>query len=587
MRYLLLLFFLIAGTVKFYSQPAFFYDNTRHDNLDRLYITPKRIVWKSDSSGVFLKSPELLLIKGNGQADLNNNDYFIIKNDDNSKSAIVLDFGREIHGGVQIVTTMKNSNNGKSAGKVRITLGESVGEAMSNLCGKSNARNDHALRDFIIDLPWLGKIEVGNSGFRFLRLELLNKNHEVQIKEINAKMVYRNIPYLGSFKSNDELLNKVWMTGAYTVHLNMQDYLWDGIKRDRLVWVGDMHPEIMTILNVFGFNSVITKSLDLARSTNKLPGWMNDMSSYSLWWLIMQYELYKYTADINYLNNQKEYIFGLLNQMSKCIDKNGVEKLPNQRFLDWPTSRDSITIHAGLQSLMIMAFEAGKKLCNIISDKNHVDLCIESLKKLRKHIPDLPNVKQGAALMSLSGIVSPELANAKVLSKNGAEGFSTFYGYYMLQAMAKAGDYVGALSNIRSYWGAMIDLGATTFWEDFNLGWKRNASRIDEIVPKGKVDIHASYGDYCYIGYRHSLCHGWASGPTAWLSENILGFKIIEPGCKTVLIDPNLGDLEWVKGSFPTPYGVIYVEHRKKGDKIESFIKSPKEVKIIKGRNVI
>ena len=52
--------------------------------------------------------------------------------------------------------------------------------------------------------------------------------------------------------SNDERLNRIWQTGAYTVHLNMQDYLWDGIKRDRLVWIGDMGPETMTVLSVFG-----------------------------------------------------------------------------------------------------------------------------------------------------------------------------------------------------------------------------------------------------------------------------------------------------------------------------------------------
>jgi alpha-L-rhamnosidase len=43
--------------------------------------------------------------------------------------------------------------------------------------------------------------------------------------------------------------------GADTVHLCMQDYLWDGIKRDRLVWIGDMHPEVSTINAVFGFTT--------------------------------------------------------------------------------------------------------------------------------------------------------------------------------------------------------------------------------------------------------------------------------------------------------------------------------------------
>lgn len=43
---------------------------------------------------------------------------------------------------------------------------------------------------------------------------------------------------------SDELLNKIWNTGAFTQHLNMQEFIWDGIKRERLVWITDMHPEL-------------------------------------------------------------------------------------------------------------------------------------------------------------------------------------------------------------------------------------------------------------------------------------------------------------------------------------------------------
>ena len=78
-------------------------------------------------------------------------------------------------------------------------------------------------------------------------------------------LVIRDIPYVGSFRSDDERLNRIWEVGAYTVHLNMQDYLWDGIKRDRLVWLGDMHPEVRTINAVFGHNPVVAQSLDVTR----------------------------------------------------------------------------------------------------------------------------------------------------------------------------------------------------------------------------------------------------------------------------------------------------------------------------------
>ncbi len=142
---------------------------------------------------------------------------------------------------------------------------------MSEISLESGASNDHAMRDFIVDLPWLGSIEVGNTGFRFVRIDLLDNDKELWLKEISAIFQYRDIPYKGSFRSNDERLNEIWLTGAYTVHLNMQEFLWDGIKRDRLVWVGDMHPEVMTINNVFGYNEVVSKKPRSGKNSGTTP----------------------------------------------------------------------------------------------------------------------------------------------------------------------------------------------------------------------------------------------------------------------------------------------------------------------------
>ena len=71
----------------------------------------------------------------------------------------------------------------------------------------------------------------------------------------------------------------------------------------------------------------------------------------------------------------------------------------------------------------------------------------------------------------------------------------------MLQAQAQANNYSGALDMIRSYWGGMLQMGATTFWEDFDVEWMENAGRIDEITPQGKKDIHADFGRFCYTGF--------------------------------------------------------------------------------------
>jgi len=553
------------------------YVRSSSPNMTTKFLTPTRIVWKSDETGEYVKNAEYLLKPGVGQADLLREEYFSISNDSTSKNGIVLDFGREIQGGIEFVVPRGNKN---PAGKVRIRFGESVAETMSDV-GENGATNDHAIRDFEITLPWLGRLEVGESGFRFVRIDLVGPNTRLLIKEISAIFRYRDIPYLGSFNCSDERLNDIWMTGAYTVQLNMQNYLWDGIKRDRLVWIGDMHPEVMTINSVFGYNEVVPKSLDYVRNLTPMPNYMNGIGSYSIWWLLIHRDWYHYQGNLEYLKEQKDYITSLLKQLATKIGEDGAEKLDGQRFLDWPSSGNEAAIHAGLQALMVMAFEAGVEINQILGDKEMEIFCQKSLNKLKKHVPNMAGSKQAAALLAMSDVVLPKDAN-KVLSQDGVKNMSTFYGYYMLIAKAQAGNYQGALDDIREYWGAMLDLGATTFWEDFNIDWTKNAARIDEIVPDGKIDIHASYGDYSYKGFRHSLCHGWASGPTAWLSQYVLGVNVLEPGCKNIEIVPHLGDLEWVKGTFPTPYGVLAIEHQKQNDgTVLTTFSGPDEIDVI------
>jgi len=455
---------------------------------------------------------------------------------------------------------------------------------MCEITEENGATNDHAMRDYTIELPWLGVCEVGNSGFRFVRIDLLEDDIELPLKELRASLVYRDVPYLGSFHSSDPRVDSIWLTGAYTLHLNLQEFLVEAPKRDRLVWLGDLHPEVRTALAVFGDNEALSRGLDFARDETPLPGWMNGMCSYSLWWVLIHRDYYKYHGNLEYLKEQQQYLGDLLKILMSKVDAEGHEHLDGGgRFLDWPTSEDPKAIDAGLHALMLMTLEAGAEMMTALGDEELAAQCTETANRMKKVTPDYTTSKQSAALIALAGIIPAEQANKEVLSVGGAKNFSTFYGYYMLQAQGLAGDYTGAINNMKDYWGGMLDLGATTFWEDFNIDWKKNAARIDELTPPGKIDVHKTYGDYCYKGYRHSFAHGWASGPTAWLSEYVLGVSIVEPGCKVVKVEPHLGDLQWVEGTVPTPYGVIKVRHDKQADgSIKSKIEAPKGVKVIK-----
>jgi alpha-L-rhamnosidase len=453
---------------------------------------------------------------------------------------------------------------------VRVRFGESVSEAM----GTPN--NDHAVHDWHTQVARMGRTEVGETGFRFVRIDLPSDSQRITLRKVLAVFLYRPVEYLGSFECSDPRLNAIWRTGAYTVHLNMQDHIWDGIKRDRWVWIGDLHPEAMVVSTVFGQHPIVPETMDYQRDRTPLPHWMNGIASYSLWWIILQRDWYRHWADRQYLVGQREYLLGLLTQVEGFLDADGVEQIPNRRFLEWPTSEDPTAIDAGHQALVTIALQAGAELCAVLGETEAAGKADAAATRAAKGQRPFSASKQANALRVLAGMADAEEVNREILAVDPFRGISTFYGYYVLQSRALAGDFSGCLDLIRTYWGGMLDMGATSFWEGFEIDWMPGATRIDEMPTLGKPDIHADFGMYCYQGLRHSLCHGWAAGPTAWLTEHVLGLAPATPGCAEITVNPHLGDLAWARGTLPTPQGLVEVMHERLADgTIRSDIRLP------------
>ena len=574
-RPLLIVAALVASTAfaQHPSLPAAISAKAEKSPLTTFFVPPARIVWKSEKGAVNTKS---LLAKKSGQAVLTQpQPPCVLTATDGKPASVVIDFGVELAGYVEIFTPIVNS---KTPAPIRVRFGESVSEAMSEQ-GERGAQNDHAVRNFNDVTPWLGKRTYGPSGFRFVRIDSLDPKLPVSLAEVRAVLQLRDVPRLGSFKCDDEKLNRIWDVGAYTVHLNMQEYLWDGVKRDRLVWIGDMHPETSTIAAVFGTNDVVTKSLDLTRDITPVSQWMNGISSYSMWWILIHEDWWLHTGDRAYLEAQRPYLTALCKKLAALIGEDGRENIDGMRFLDWPSSPNKQGVTAGLQGLLGMTLRSGERLLTVLGEKETAKLCSDAAARGEKVVPDTNGSKSGTALLALAGMLDGK-KSAEILKKDGARGVSTFYGFYVLNALGKSGETAAALDIIRTYWGAMLDFGATTFWEDFDLDWTKNAGRIDEPVEAGKKDIHGDFGAYCYEGFRHSFCHGWASGPTAFLSQSVLGISVVEPGCAAVKITPNLGSLKWAEGTYPTPRGVIKVRHERQADgSVKSDVQLPAGVR--------
>lgn len=534
------------------------------DEIKTEYILPERVVVSEGAHDA-----EILLTEHPRQAVLGEAPICTLQNG----GFVLLDFGCEFQGGADIVIQLVEN----SSTKLRLVFGESISEALSTI-GEKNATNDHSPRDFTVDAQFLSHMSVGNTGYRFLKLEAVDG--EIALASVQGVSRFRNLEYLGDFRCSDERLNEIWKVGARTVHLNMQEYLWDGIKRDRLVWIGDMHPETATISMVFGETDVVKKSLDFVRDATPSDGFMNGFASYSMWWVKIQRDLYWDSGNLEYLKQQEGYLTALLKNTLSHIDENGLCDISEQ-FVEW-SNRDTPDEEAAFYAMLIVGLTAGAELLEILSGSGALaGQCRMAIDRIRSRHYELFGNKQAAAMVGLSGLKDIKQVCDTVIKPGGAEGLSTFWGYYILQALAKAGEMEFALNIIREYWGAMLDLGATTFWEDFDIKWAENAYRIDEMPQEGKHDAHGDYGKFCYTQFRHSLCHGWASGPTSFLSRHILGVKAAEPGYRKIKIEPHLGGLAYAEGKIPTPYGVIQVRHEVINGKIKTKISVPEGVEVV------
>mgnify|MGYP003298002196 CR=1 FL=1 len=292
------------------------------DARERTFVDPVRIVGQTGRDQPAVRGAETLLERKFGQTPergwgVEGRSYgCVLTNDGSRAGSVLLDFGRELHGSLRITC-----GRGATDQKLRIRFGESVSEAMSEL-GERGACNDHAIRDGVIELPFMGQREIGNTGFRFVRIDLVTTGR-AQLEFVRAVSLMRPWKMAGGFKSSDARLNKVFDTAARTAHLCCQDYLWDGIKRDRLVWMGDTHPETMSILAVFGKASVLPESLDYMAATTSTSQWMDTMPTYTLWWLRNVYEWYLWTGDRSWLEKHVGYIAATVDHVLGAVKEDG------------------------------------------------------------------------------------------------------------------------------------------------------------------------------------------------------------------------------------------------------------------------
>ena len=459
------------------------------------FIFPQRIIASANcinAENLLKKQPLQIGLAESFTADFSQGGY------------IILDYGKELCASLRVLTFHSPLT------KVRFRFGESLTECCAELGGEQNATNDHALRDFTAELPNYSDMTFSQTGFRFLRMDF---SGEARVKCAVAVSKVQNKRALYRYSGEDTRIDEIFQTAKHTVDLCASSgYVWDGVKRDRLVWIGDMHPETLALTTLYGKMAEIERSLDFVKEQTPLPGWMNAFPTYSMWWMIILGDYYERTGAKSFIKKQIPYLEGLIQQMDTCVKENGELAYPFL-FVDWPTHETPYAEQGG-RAINIMAVK--KAIALLKAFGRDTSLAEDILSRLLKVEIECGDKKQVIGLKYFAvGITEAEKAK---LIEGGAKGMSTFMSYYILKAVASF-DKEKAIEMMKEYYGAMLDKGATSFFEDFDMEWVENTCRIDEFPKEGEKDIHGDFGKYCYVGFRHSLCHGWSAGVVTFIQE--------------------------------------------------------------------
>lgn len=403
----------------------------------------------------------------------------------------------------------------------------------------------------------------------------------VQFDEVSMQYEYLPVEDRGTFKSSDEELNDIWEVAKYTMELTSREFYIDGIKRDRWIWSGDAYQSYA--MNYYlGFDSETVKRTILAlRGKEPTITHINTIMDYTFYWFLSIYDYYRYTGDKEFIESVYPRMQSL---MEFCLGRRNDDGLMEGLsgdwvFIDWAeglskqgeVSFEQLLLCRSLETMALCA-----DLLQIEEDKNFYGEEADALKQ--KFFDFYWNDQKTAFVHSrIDGKQTDEVTRYTnmfaiffdYLSEEQQQGvkknvllnddvkkiMTPYMRYYELEALCALGEKDYVMDQIKSYWGGMLKLGATTFWEEYN-------------PEKEGAEHYTMYGRE----FGKSLCHSWGASPIYLLGKYYLGVEPTSAGYETYSIEPYLASQEWMEGKIPTPDGEIELFVSKNKIKVTSPI---------------
>ena len=423
-------------------------------------------------------------------------------------------------------------------------------------------------------------------GFQYSYLICRNLRGPLRIRSLGADFIAYPQARRGSFHCSDPLLNAVWEAGAHTLRCCSEDTYTDCPSNEQVHWTGDARNEALVDWVVNGdprlWHRVLVQtgqSLELPEfpiTASQVPSaWPNIMPAWSFLWMRSCREYLLWTGDVASARRLLPWIRRNVEGISAHLGRNGLFTMQAYNLFDWaPMDTPATGTVTHINCFAVLALLDSAELAAWLGQRafaRRLRGMAASLKTaINRHLWDK---ERGAYVDSLhfdgsrsrvfsqqtqtvawiSGVATGERAarsRARITDPPAdfVRAGSPFFGFFLLELLARERRGGELLERIRDDWGFMLRQGATTFWEM----WSLRSGRL-----------------------TRSHCHGWSAAPTFFLSSAVLGIEPTSPGFATVRITPRLGDLRFAEGVMPTPHGPIEVRFERKGKSLLSHIRLP------------
>jgi alpha-L-rhamnosidase len=510
----------------------------------------------------------------------------------NSDATILFDLGRVIKGSFEVVA--------KLPAGTKVTL--ACGEALEPLrTYPMTPEPDGTWQTFQPAIP--EQRDVSYTGLRFVWLRVENLTEPGYLRAARGVLRIYPCESIGAFSCSDDMLTRIWDLSAWSARLCMEaEYASNPDKPpfgvphsvvtalildrvDRFPWIGDARIIHTALTNAFGEFAFVKNSLDFfvpkaVPYEGGIPATsiaVKDLPPYLLDWCLAVLDYFEYTGDRAELEDRIPVILGILKDWIQSYMVPG-----GFYFIDWDKrvmahhghEREEPIFYEAYPAFICKYIETARRTAEICESqglteaaKTAGELADRRAADWLNLAPDWPerfniHALTNALLAGLGSEDQRETVYRRVYADPEFRCTGTpYFGFHVLRALALLGRHEDALDMLRRYWGKMIDLGATTVWEEFEREW--------DLKPNQQPPQPFGYG--C-----NSLCQPAGSGPVRWLHQEILGVKPAAPGFAKILIEPHPTTLAWAKGSVPTPSGVVKVAWQNQKDEFQIDIHLPK-----------